>query len=207
MAPSDCAGSAAMPVLSEVAETVGKIRIVHEIDRQAGERRFDALALMAGDHDHRPRLRGERLLDGDANERAAADLGQELVRAAHAGRAAGGEHDRRNAGGTGCSGSSRGCGRVTISMSSPPTPMPVMSSRGTGSPASEPHQHPVEAVLLRAARAAGRAEHRRARPPRRSTADCRDRPACRNARCGRRSPRAPRGSRRADRRWPTRRRR
>ena len=36
---------------------------------------------------------------------------------------------------TGCSGSSRGCGRVTISMSRPPTPMPVMSSRGTGSPA------------------------------------------------------------------------
>ena len=37
-----------------------------------------------------------------------------------------------------------------------------MSSRGTGRPASEPHQHPVEAVLLRAAGAARRAEHRTA---------------------------------------------
>ena len=33
-------------------------------------------------------------------------------------------------------GSSRGCGRVTISISRPPTPMPVMASRGTSSPAS-----------------------------------------------------------------------
>ena len=32
--------------------------------------------------------------------------------------------------------SSRGCGRVTISISSPPTPSPVMSSRDTGRPAS-----------------------------------------------------------------------
>ncbi len=30
---------------------------------------------------------------------------------------------------------SRGCGRVTISISRPPTPRPVMSSRGTGRPA------------------------------------------------------------------------
>ena len=33
-------------------------------------------------------------------------------------------------------GSPRGCGRVTISISKPPTPMPVMSSRVTGMPAS-----------------------------------------------------------------------
>ena len=34
------------------------------------------------------------------------------------------------------SGSARGCGRVTISISSPPTPKPVTSSRDTGRPAS-----------------------------------------------------------------------
>ncbi len=33
-------------------------------------------------------------------------------------------------------GSARGCGRVTISISRPPTPMPVMSARLTGRPAS-----------------------------------------------------------------------
>ena len=56
-----------------------------------------SLALMAGHDDDRPRPRGERLLDRDAHQRLAADLGQELVRSAHAGRAAGGEHDRGDA--------------------------------------------------------------------------------------------------------------
>ena len=72
------------------------MRIVHEFDRQADERRFDALALMPGDDDHRPRARSERFLDGDANKRPAADLGQQFVRPAHAARAAGGEHQRRD---------------------------------------------------------------------------------------------------------------
>ena len=58
------------------------------------------------------------------------------------------------------SGSARGCGRVTISISRPPTPMPVMSSRDDRQAGEQPHQHPVEAVFLRRARAAGRAEHR-----------------------------------------------
>ena len=83
------------------------------------------------------RLRGQRLLGGDAHQRLAADLGQQLVRPAHAGRAPGGEDDRGDIA-LPCSGagSARGCGRVTISISSPPTPMPVMSSRVTGRPAS-----------------------------------------------------------------------
>ena len=85
-----------MPALSEV-ETLGEIRIVHETHRQPGERRLDALALMAGDDDHRLGARGERLLGGDAHQRLAADLCQQLVRPAHAGRAAGGEHQRRDA--------------------------------------------------------------------------------------------------------------
>ena len=93
MAPSASAGSAAMPALSEVPKTLGEMRIVHEFDRQAGERRLDALALMAGDHDHRPRPRAERLLDDDAHQRPAGDLRQQLVRPAHAARTAGAEHD------------------------------------------------------------------------------------------------------------------
>ena len=88
---------------------------------------------MAGDDDHRLRLRGQRLLGGDPHQRLAADLGEQLVRPAHAGRAAGGEDDRGDAAVVLGRGSSRGCGRVTISISSPPTPMPVMSSRATGS--------------------------------------------------------------------------
>ena len=112
-----------------------EIRIVHEAHRQSGERRLDAFALVAGHHDDRLRARGQRLLGGDAHERLAADLGEELVRSAHAGRAAGGQHDGGNAMGSPRAGSSRGCGRVTISISRPPTPMPVMASRGTSSPA------------------------------------------------------------------------
>ena len=34
-------------------------------------------------------------------------------------------------------GSARGCGRVTISIKSPPTPMPVIAARGTSRPASK----------------------------------------------------------------------
>ena len=48
---------------------------------------------MAGHHDHRLGARRQRLLGGDAHQRLAADLGQQLVRPAHAGGAAGGEHD------------------------------------------------------------------------------------------------------------------
>ena len=121
--------------LERGAEPVGEMRIVHEPDRQAGKRRLDPLALMAGDHDDRPRPRGQRLLDDDADQRPAADLGEKLVRAAHAARPAGAEHDARRSGGRLCTGSSRGCGRVTISISRPPTPSPVISSRGTGRPA------------------------------------------------------------------------
>ena len=57
-------------------------------------------------------------------------------------------------------GSVRGCGRVTISMSRPPTPRPVMSSRVTGKTGEQPHQDPVEAVFLRRTRAARRADDR-----------------------------------------------
>ena len=100
IAPSASAGTAAMPAFSEVDKPVGEIRIVHELHRRGRRARASTLvALMAGDDDHRPGARGERLLGGDAHQRPAADLGQQLVRPAHAGRAAGGEDDARRCAG------------------------------------------------------------------------------------------------------------
>ena len=58
---------------------------------------------------------------------------------------------------------SRGCGRVTISISSPPTPMPVMSSRVTGMPASSRISTQSKPFSFGRARAARRAEHRSCR--------------------------------------------
>ena len=96
MTASACAGSAAIPALQRSAKTIGELRIVDEIDRQSRQRRLDAFALVAGDDDDRPCLRGKRLLDGDAHQRPAADFGEELVRSAHAARAARSQHQRRD---------------------------------------------------------------------------------------------------------------
>ena len=93
MAPSASAGTAAIPGCERGAEPLRKIRIVDEAHRQAGKRLLDVVALVAGDDDHGRRARRQRLLGGDAHQRPARDLRQELVRSAHAGRAAGGEHD------------------------------------------------------------------------------------------------------------------
>ena len=61
---------------------------------------------------------------------------------------------------SGCAAASRGCGRVGISISSPPTPMPAMSRSVTFMPAISAVEHPVEAIFLGAARAARRADDR-----------------------------------------------
>ena len=97
-------------------------------------------------------------------------------------------------------GSSRGCGRVTISISRPPTPRPVMASRGTSSPASRRMSTQSNPFSFGRARAARRAEQRTPARIRQQQEIARDRPACRNARSGRRSPRPRPGSHRAGRR-------
>ena len=79
-------------------------------------------------------------------------------------------------------GSARGCGRVTISISSPPTPMPVMSSRDTGRPASSRINTQSKPFSF-GERAQPGAPSTGCPSPARSASDCRDRPACRNARC------------------------
>src|SRR5437870_13809697 len=66
---------------------------MHETDIEALEGSLNFLSLMAGDDDHRSRLRSQRLLGGDTNERFATNLGDQLVDRAHAGRAASREHD------------------------------------------------------------------------------------------------------------------
>ncbi len=114
---------------------------------------------MPGDDENRRRFRGQRLLDRDANHRLAADIGQSLFGppmrvdfpTASTKAAICRPPQRRSA---------RGCGRVTISISSPPTPMPMMSCARHRQAGKQARQHPVETVFLRRARAARRAEHR-----------------------------------------------
>ena len=83
-----------MPALSEVHEAVGEIRVVDDARRQAGKHFLDFPALVSNHHDDGIGPRSQRLLDCDPDQGPAADLGQELVGSAHAGRTAGGEHDR-----------------------------------------------------------------------------------------------------------------
>ena len=147
--------------LERGAEALGEIRIVHEPHRQARRapprpRRADGRS---------PRSPAARARPAPARRRCAPAAGRRSRRAACSARPCGSSgrrraRPRRCAAARSPAGSARGCGRVTISISSPPTPMPVISSRGTGKAGEQPHQHPVEAVFLRRARAARRAEHR-----------------------------------------------
>ena len=83
-----------------------------------------------------------------------------------------------------CRSPARGCGRDGISFSRPPAPMRMMSARLTGKIRDPALQHPVEAVQLRRAHAARQSHaHAYRRRAGRAAAGCRDRRACRNARC------------------------
>src|SRR5262249_22831438 len=120
------------------------------------------------DDDDRARPRGERLLDRDAHQRLAADLGQQLVRPAHTGRAAGGEHDRGEA----AAGRHLALARLRagddlpLEAADPPAadiraaPPPYASATRPppGHPAQELRQPPAKPLLIRVAPAAGRAE-------------------------------------------------
>ena len=186
MAPSTSAGTAANPAFSEVESPAAKSGLCTRSTVQARQRGFDLFALMPGHDDDRTSARGERLLGGDAHERLAGDLGQELVRSAHAGRAPGRQDDGGDA---------------------PALPPARLLARLR--PRDDLHEQPADAhagdVGARrpaARRAAASAPSRsrspwasgrsRARPaparraPARPAAGCRDRPACRNARCARR---------------------
>ena len=89
-------------------------------------------------------------------------------------------------------------------MSSPPTPRPVMSARVTGRPARSRWRTQSKPFSLGCARSPAR-RSRACRRAIRGAAGCRDRPASRNARPGRRPPRWRAGSRPAGRRWRRRR--
>src|SRR5262249_8307632 len=109
------------------AEPLREIRIMHKPNRQAFERGLHPLALMPGYDDHRlaalraparPPISARSLFGPPMRvERPAASTTAATL----------------------CplaTGSSRGCGRVTISINRPPTPMPAMASRGTSRPAN-----------------------------------------------------------------------
>ena len=98
------------------------------------------LVLLVAEHDHdRRRARGEGGLDHVPDHGLAADRQEQLVGAAHAARLAGGEHQRRHLAG-GCLGGRRlRLARLRpegISISSPPTPMRMMSRPVTSMPAA-----------------------------------------------------------------------
>ena len=179
-----------MPVTNRPAEALGDARIgtKRRRDRPApavADGGANVVRHMAAARPRPRGPRGQRRLDGAGHHRLAVDLGQQLVRPAHAARPAGGEH----AGPPLCGAweervahrSARGCGRVAISISSPPAPMRMISPAVDRQIGDQPPQHPVEAVAPWASGRSRAAPARAARRARPGAADCRDRPACRNA--------------------------
>ncbi len=140
----------------------GEVRIEGDGHGKAGKRGFDGASRVPHDCNDRARLRGERGLRDHPHDRLPFELGDELglieaARGAKARCAAGGEND----GGDLIQRPRRGCGREAISIRRPPTPIARMSASVIGTPASTRCKHPIEAVLLRRARAARRADDRR----------------------------------------------
>ena len=217
-APSRSDGRAAMPRFKRGREPAGEFGVAHPFDRQFAERSIDRVGLVAEHGDDRPRPRGEQPSAPHARTIGRpSSLGEQLVRAAHpraiarpASRA------RRSAGLAAASprASARrgarprrgGSGRDGISARRPPLPMRMISPGPTGRPATSRSQHPVEAVDLGRAGAAGKAEHRLARRhgPRSSRLPgSTGMPKC--SRSGRPRRRSPPGSRRGGRGSPRRR--
>ena len=87
----------------------------------------------------------------------------------------------------------RGCGREAISISRPPTPMPLMSAPLIGTSASTRCSTQSKPFSLGERAQPGAPMIGRSSIARRAAADCRDRPACRNDRPGRRTPRSAAG--------------
>ena len=137
-APAASSGSAAMPAFSELARPAAKSRIVRRTSTSSpASAARDALGLMAGDdHDRRLRPAGERRARRCGAPAACRRTAPAACSARPCGWTAGGEHARhRPSARPRLRSSSRGCGRVGISISRPPTPMPAMSPSVTSSPA------------------------------------------------------------------------
>ena len=132
---------------------------MHALNFEPFERRLDLFALMPRHDDDGLHARGQRLLGGDAHQRTAADLREQLVRPAHAGRAAGREDDRRDAPSIALH---RLIARLRPRHDLHEQPADAHAGdvgarhRQSG---KEPHQHPIEAVFLRRARATRRSDH------------------------------------------------
>ena len=146
---------------------------------------------MAGDDDDGARARGERRLRRMAHQRLAASIGDELRASSRRLRResarTGPRRARRRRSQTSPSARLRARGDLH---QQPADAHRLDVGAGDRHAGENAVQHPVEAVLLGRARAAGSADDRQVRRARPAAADCRDRPACRNARSARRSPRS-----------------
>ena len=151
-----------MPALTELASPGAKSGLRDELHIEPAQRLLDQFSLVAGDDDDAPGFRGQRLLGHDPDQRLAAEFGQQLVGTAHPGRAAGGENDRGHmAVAVGAETGARLRPRHDFHQQ-PADAHAGEFGAGDLQPGQQAHQHPVEAVLDRRARAAGRAQHRHA---------------------------------------------
>ncbi len=152
-----------MPTLSDVPSPSANRWIVNDGHSKTVQSGRDPLALVSGDDNHRRRMRGERLLGGDADQRFAADLGDQFVGTAHAGAATGRQNDRSDArllpGRYDNRLGARLWTRYDLHQQTTDAHAGDVGARNLKS-SKQPHQHPVEAVFLRRARTARRAQQR-----------------------------------------------
>ena len=162
MAPSALSGTARDAGLDRRRQPAGEIRIADESHLEAGQRLLDQFGLMAGDDDHLGRLRGQRLFGDDPHQLLAVEFGEQLVGAAHPGRAAGGQHDRGDvAVGLDLGDGARLRPGDDFHQQTADAHAGEIGARDLEA-GEQAHQHPVKAVFHRRARAARRAQHRHA---------------------------------------------
>ncbi len=151
-------GKAAIPAMSGGGEAFRMARISNPM-RSSPARRSASFSGSCPVTRRTGRAREARTASArSADQRLAAEIGDELVRA-HPGRAAGGQDDRGDAHVFG--GSARGCGLDLDLHEEAADAHRHHLGPAHGQAREQALEHPIEAVLLRAARAAGRAEHRR----------------------------------------------
>ena len=170
-------------------EAARKSRIEGDANVEVGERRLDGAPRVAGDDDDRTRLGRQRRLRDPPHDRLAVEFRHSFV-ASEPPPAR--KRDDWPAASTMAPTLVTGRARLRArgDLHQKPADAHRADVRVVDRHARQHAlQDPVEAVLLRRARAARRADDRRSRGAPRAAADCRDRPACRTVRCVRRSPR------------------
>ena len=148
------------------AEALGIVGVVGEAHLQPAQGLADLVLLVAEHHHDRIGARGQRGLDDVADHGLAGDLEQQLVRAAHAPRLAGRQDQGRDLG---------ACGRgLAFARLRPRGDLAQQAAHahphdvapGDLDAGGQALQHPVQAVELGRAAAAGQAQHRASVEPR-----------------------------------------